>query len=71
MKFKITCLLLYLTALPLFVFAKDDKEDIPPVQGRLIIELYEDDLCDVRAGNTHSLLVHSTGGGMLIELVII
>ena len=32
MKFKITCLLLYLAALPLFVFAKDDKEDIPPVQ---------------------------------------
>ena len=32
MKVKITCLLLYLAALPLFVFAKDDKQDIPPIQ---------------------------------------
>lgn len=39
--------------------------------GRLIIELYEDDLCDVRAGNTHHLSVASTSGNMIIELIII
>ena len=32
MKFKVTCLLLYLATLPLCIFAKDDKEDIPPIQ---------------------------------------
>lgn len=39
--------------------------------GRLIIELYEEDLCDVRAGNTHWLEVASTGGGLAIELIIV
>ena len=37
MKVKITCLLLFLAALSLFVFAKDDKQDIPPIQDSLFI----------------------------------
>ena len=39
--------------------------------GRLIIELYEEDVCDVRAGNTHYLEVCMTNNGKMIIILII
>ena len=39
--------------------------------GRLIIELYEEDLCDVRAGNTHYLEVGMTNNGKMVIVLIV